>query len=96
MDALRWLARHQSKNGRWEAEGWQRHCKGQRCQGRGHDAGQSSYDVGVTATSDEQVFELQPLATTSSRPEQVIQHLAAARVAVPGRTARAATLAEAA
>ena len=40
--ALRWLARHQSPDGRWDCDGFERHCTGTRCGGPGgplHDAG---------------------------------------------------------
>ena len=44
-DALDWLARHQSANGRWEPAGFSTRCKGTPCLGAGDEAN----DTGVTA-----------------------------------------------
>jgi hypothetical protein len=49
--ALRWLATHQSPDGRWDADGWNRQCRQNAC--RGPDGrpglGDARYDEGVTA-----------------------------------------------
>ena len=45
--ALRWLARHQSPDGRWDCDDFERHCKGQRCGGPGGPL----HDPGVTGLS---------------------------------------------
>jgi hypothetical protein len=42
--ALRWLAHHQSEDGRWDCDGFDAQCEGERCSGRG----EATYDVGVT------------------------------------------------
>src|SRR5439155_6132999 len=48
-DALRWLASHQSDDGRWESEGWGNWCNGKRVDGsRLQGRGLPQYDVGVT------------------------------------------------
>ncbi len=48
--ALRWLSRHQSPDGRWDADCWTVHCRaGEQCEGPGTNRGQARTDVGVTA-----------------------------------------------
>ena len=51
--ALRWLHFHQSKDGRWDCDGWEKNCRKNLCRGSdgkpGH--GDGRYDVGVTALS---------------------------------------------
>jgi hypothetical protein len=42
--ALRWLANHQSPDGRWDCDGFDAQCKKNKCDGRG----EATYDVGVT------------------------------------------------
>ena len=44
MAALLWLANHQSPDGRWDCDGFDAHCKKNKCDGRG----EATYDVGVT------------------------------------------------
>ncbi|MDJ0973674.1 MAG: hypothetical protein QNJ98_04380 [Planctomycetota bacterium] len=49
MDALRWLAAHQSPDGRWEAEGFDKWCDFKPNMGERPDGkGKQMYDVGVT------------------------------------------------
>ncbi len=43
-NGLDWLARHQAKDGRWDADGFTSACDGARCEG----AGNAGYDPGVT------------------------------------------------
>src|SRR5262245_55377843 len=48
-DELRWLAAHQSDDGRWESAGFGAWCNGRRVQGEGPDgAGGALHDVGLT------------------------------------------------
>jgi hypothetical protein len=51
--ALRWLAAHQSPDGRWDGDGWQQNCSGPRCQSAGGgwctENGDGRYDAGLTA-----------------------------------------------
>jgi hypothetical protein len=47
LAALKWLARHQSADGSWGAEGFEAQCVGSRCGGRG----EKDYDTGVTGLS---------------------------------------------
>jgi len=42
--ALRWLADHQSPDGRWDCDGFDAQCRKNKCDGRG----EATYDVGVT------------------------------------------------
>ncbi len=42
--ALRWLADHQSPDGRWDCDGFDALCRKNKCDGRG----EATYDVGVT------------------------------------------------
>jgi hypothetical protein len=44
LEALQWLARHQSEDGRWDCDGFDANCKKNRCSGKG----EATYDVGVT------------------------------------------------
>lgn len=46
--ALAWLVRHQSRDGRWDADGWTANCPGGKCTGPGINLGHSIYDAGVT------------------------------------------------
>ncbi len=46
---IAWLEAHQSKDGRWDVDGWQRLCAGEMCQGARDERGDPRYDVGVTA-----------------------------------------------
>jgi biopolymer transport protein ExbD len=47
LAALRWLARHQSADGSWSAQGFSRNCGSGKCSG----PGESDYDAGVTGLS---------------------------------------------
>jgi hypothetical protein len=47
LAALKWLARHQSADGSWGADGFEAQCGGSRCAGRG----EKDYDTGVTGLS---------------------------------------------
>lgn len=48
--ALLWLHRHQSPDGRWDADGWGERCQGGGpCRGPGTNQGKAGDDVGVTA-----------------------------------------------
>ncbi len=53
--ALRWLKRHQSPDGRWDADGWRDHCADEACAAADGaaavEAGDGRYDEGVTALS---------------------------------------------
>jgi hypothetical protein len=46
---LRWLAAHQSEDGRWSASGWSKRCpRGEVCGGRAGGAAAETFDHGVT------------------------------------------------
>jgi len=47
LEALKWLARHQSPDGGWKAEGFDAQCAGNRCSGHGY----SDHDTGLTGLS---------------------------------------------
>jgi hypothetical protein len=47
--ALLWLKNHQSRDGSWEAHGWQRNCKKGRCSGPGQNKGNHRFDAGVSS-----------------------------------------------
>jgi hypothetical protein len=49
QDALSWLARHQNKQGHWNAASWNRKCQKKSCHIFAHDRGFANCNVGVTA-----------------------------------------------